>query len=500
MEEIMNAQAEQDFRVKILDSFLSSTHRGVEKILPFHKELLEQDPLFYGHLAVWAQENTSIRDQHEVFLAHLFVSALEEHREAAFCLLDKFPPYQIDRIINHLKEKMAYRKKGAKKKGFNPPRILRTAVKQYLAKREEAHEWFDTLAIRQRKAMLSLYSRFRIKPGERAQKILFDQDPPEDSRVYMVKELTKEKDPTEQAKIIVKNRIPYPVASSVIKKMTPSVLVALIDVMSPQELLSNMGSLKKHGAFNNDQVKDLVKKKLGKAQKAKRVDVMKGKKAAEVAGVSEDLKHELQEVTEKQLKAIAIKRPTALFIDKSGSMDRAIELGKQVGAVISGGISANFYCYAFDVMAYPIEVNSDKLADWEKALQHIRAGGATAIGVPLEWMIRQKQRVEQIVIITDEQENNSPTFHDSYAKYVKQIGMKPDVVILYVENRWSSSGTLTKRCQMNDIPFDRIAVPADLDYYSVPNILSILSRKSRVDLLMEIMMTPLPKREVALAS
>jgi len=324
---------------------------------------------------------------------------------------------------------------------------------------------------------------------------LFDQDPPEDSRVFQLKQIVKETDPVKQAKMIVKHQIPYPIASSVIKKITPSVLVALIEVMSPQELLSNMGSLKKQGAFNNEKVKDLVKKKLGKAKKAKRVDVMKGKKAAETAGVSEDLKHELRDVTEKRLKAVTIKRPTALLIDKSGSMQYAIELGKQVGSIICAGITAPFYCYAFDVNAYEINTNSDKLEDWERELQHIRAGGATAIGMPVEFMLRKDQRVEQFVIITDEQENNSPYFHESYKKYVEQFNVKPDVVILYVKNRWESSGTLTKRCQQNEIAFDRIEVPADLDYYSVPNILSILSRKSRIDLLMEIMDTPLLKRE-----
>lgn len=488
----MTTQNEQDYRVKILDSFLSSTHRGVEKIIPFHKEVISQDPLFYGHLAMWAQDNTSIRDQHEVFVAHLFASALDEHREAAFVLLDKFPPYQVDRIINHLKEQM---KREGKKKGFNPPRSLKTAVKRYLAKREADNDWFDTLALRQRKALLSLYSRLRIKPGPRAQSILFDQNPPEDSRVFQLKQIIKQEDPVEQAKMIVKYKIPYPVASSVIKKITPSVLVALIEVMSPQELLSNMGSLKKQGAFNNEQVKDLVKKKLGKAKKAKRVDVMKGKKAAEEAGVSEDLKHELRDVTEKRLKAVTIKRPTALLIDKSGSMDRAINLGKQVGSVICAGISAPFYCYAFDVNAYELDTKSDKLEDWERALQHISAGGATAIGMPVEFMLRKDQRVEQFVIITDEQENNSPRFHDSYKRYCEKFNVKPDVVILYVKNRWDSSGELTRQCQKHEIPFDRIEVPNDLDYYSVPNILSLLARKSRIDLLMEIMDTPLPKRE-----
>jgi len=348
--------------------------------------------------------------------------------------------------------------------------------------------------LRQRKALISLYSRLRIKPGERAQKILFEQNPPEDSRVFQLKQIIKQTDPVEQAKMIVKYKIPYPIASSVIKQVTPSILVALIEVMSSQELLSNMGSLKKHGAFNNEEVKDLVKKKLGKAQTAKRVDVLKAKKASEVANVSADLKHDLEQVTEKKLKALAIKRPTALLIDKSGSMEQAIELGKKVGSIICAGITADFFCYAFDVMAYPIEIKSDDLAAWEKALTHITAGGGTSIGVSIENMIRRNQRVEQFVIITDEQENNSPYFIQSYEVYAKKFNVRPDVIILGVPNSWSASTTLSSSLQGVQIPFEKITIPMDTDYYSLPNILTILARKSRVDLLMEIMETPLPKR------
>ena len=50
-----------------------------------------------------------------------------------------------------------------------------------------------------------------------------------------------------------------------------------------------------------------------------------------------------------------ITRPTALLIDKSGSMELAIELGKRIGAMISAVCETELYVYAFDTMAYPIE-------------------------------------------------------------------------------------------------------------------------------------------------
>ena len=63
--------------------------------------------------------------------------------------------------------------------------------------------------------------------------------------------------------------------------------------------------------------------------------------------------------------------PTALFIDKSGSMEIAIELGKRIGSLISAICEKELYVYAFDTMAYPIERGGDDLASWEKALKGI---------------------------------------------------------------------------------------------------------------------------------
>ena len=42
-----------------------------------------------------------------------------------------------------------------------------------------------------RKALKRLYALLHVKPGERAQQILFDEDPPADSRLFALRELAK---------------------------------------------------------------------------------------------------------------------------------------------------------------------------------------------------------------------------------------------------------------------------------------------------------------------
>ena len=127
--------------------------------------------------------------------------------------------------------------------------------------------------------------------------------------------------------------------------------------------------------------------------------------AVEAAGATGELAEALDEVTEAQVKATgSINRPTALLIDKSGSMDVAIEVGRQLGAMISAICQADLFTYAFDTVAYPIKPKSSSLAEWEQALAGIQAGGGTSCGVAIEQMRRREQWVEQIVMVTDEDE------------------------------------------------------------------------------------------------
>ena len=76
--------------------------------------------------------------------------------------------------------------------------------------------------------------------------------------MFALRQLAAAKQPADQARAIVEHRIPYRVAATVVRQMTPAVLVALIDQMSPQELINSLGSLRKRGALDSPEIKQLV--------------------------------------------------------------------------------------------------------------------------------------------------------------------------------------------------------------------------------------------------
>jgi hypothetical protein len=101
----------------------------------------------------------------------------------------------------------------------------------------------------------------------------------------------------------------------------------------------------------------------------------------------------------------------------------------------------------------------------------------------------KQQVVEQLVIITDENENSTPYFGTAYAHYREAMKVEPTITLVKVGQH---STHLEQQLQQQQIPFDTLTFEGD--YYALPNLVPLLSRPSRLELLMEILETPLPVR------
>jgi hypothetical protein len=297
--------------------------------------------------------------------------------------------------------------------------------------------------------------------------------------------------PLEQAQLIVEHKIPYTVAVGAIKQITPTVLVALINSMSPQEVINHLKSLQTRGAMANPQVKALIDEKLAQAQGDNRVATFKGRVATDSAELDAETAAKLEQVMDQQVKKRGkISKPSALLVDKSSSMESALEVGKRIAALISGITESDLFVYAFDTLPYPIKASGNQMSDWERAFQHLNANGATSIGAPLEAMRLRKQQVEQIILVTDEGENTAPYFAETYEAYKRDLNIEPSVLIVKVGYAYD---WLERKLQERQAQVDTFTFAGD--YYSLPNLIPLLSRPSRLELLMEILEIPLPVRD-----
>ena len=122
----------------------------------------------------------------------------------------------------------------------------------------------------------------------------------------------------------------------------------------------------------------------------------------------------------------------------------------------------------------------------------ITAGVATSCGVSIEAMRLKGQYVEQIILVTDEGENTAPLFVPTLQEYRETLKADPNVCIVRTPG---ASSHLTIACQRAGIGVDVFQFAGD--YYSLPNLVPLLSKPSKLELLMEIVEYPLPKRRSA---
>lgn len=509
-------QAENDVRLQIFNSFMACSHRDTDKIKEIHEQMRQKDPLFFSHLACWYKNGGGdLRDHNEVFAAMLLTDPYVENREVGLALFRDLPVFMKNKVVGFIKgktvkirEKTGNKiKKGKKqidevkitekKVGLNAtlPTSLKTEIENFLQWLEKDPARFDAAALRNASALKDLYyakGKHCFKHGERANKIIFKKEYPEDSKLNVFKKISGAKSPEEAAKLIVENKIPYTIAVGLVEKVTPSVLVALINSMSSQELINNIASLKEKGAMDNPDTKKLIEGKLEKAKKGK-VSALKSNTAVSTGRIKDEaLEKKLTDIADVQIKKSGvIKIPTAIFVDRSGSMEAAIEVGKKAAALVSGVSEADLFVVAFDDAPMPIVAQGKAMSDWEKAFRPVRSGGQTSMGCALQYLLTNKKYVEQIVVITDEGENAHPFFHEVYPKYIEEMKITPHVVVINVAG--GHAGQFSSFLKAANISFDTYK-PDGNDYYGLPGLVSLLSRKSKLDLIMEIMATPLATR------
>ena len=145
---------ERDLRLEMMNLLLNTPHRQLDEVTSLHEEVLEVDPLFYGHLATWYHTHGEVRDHQEVFVGNLLTSPRTEHREAGYVLVQKLPPYQVARVLEYMKVCRG-----------KVPRSTRTAITAYLRRREADDSFFDRAVLRQRHAMKTLYASLHVRPS-----------------------------------------------------------------------------------------------------------------------------------------------------------------------------------------------------------------------------------------------------------------------------------------------------------------------------------------------
>src|SRR3954471_19405829 len=128
------AAHEQDLRLSILNTLLTTPHRKLEQVWPVHQEMVRQDPRFYVRLAAWYHDHGEVRDHKEMFVVNLTLSDFPGHRDVGLALLRQMPPYQVGRVVDFIHGRKTNRKvvaRPAKGKAKDEAAEVKTVVEEF---------------------------------------------------------------------------------------------------------------------------------------------------------------------------------------------------------------------------------------------------------------------------------------------------------------------------------------------------------------------------------
>lgn len=529
---------EQDTaRLALYRQLLEVPHREITPMVIALRGALEEDPLFISRACVYLTQTTQIRDQADAALVTLLQArdgAFRAYREAGRCLLlgDDFydieqdgisglPPFRIMRVERYIASpftldaadgtvlqrhvsakaaqnamvSLAKHLKQTNPDGLRIHRdyghsrvstLMRSVMTDWVRGLEREPARFDGVVIRLRKPLKSIYRRHHIAPSARAQAILFDNDPPTDSKLGALRQVARSGDPELWLQLVEKHKLPYTALTSVLPNTTAAKIV-MVQSMSPREAANNRARLEREGLLAVPEIFEVWSAKV--AQSTGSAASLRHRQSTQ--GTDERVQAVIDAAVEKSVAEEAeIERKTLLLVDRSGSMEGAIQVAKKLAARIAPRCTAGLMIVAFNTEACEIKPRGTTLRHMDMAFAELRAMGGTAMGAGLQYAIAHNFFPEQVVIVTDGGELHGVR----YTEVLKRLNMfdtPPQTVVVRVpgDPNW-----LTQRLDAENLPNEMFEVRGD-DYYAFDQIVAVLGGPPAMTLVQRILECELPHRK-----
>lgn len=465
-------------------------HRAYELLLPHFSTISTDDADFAGRLFVYLmQGGTQIRDQADVAAIALIQNqpVYADWREAARCLmlgsdvydagdwLDGLEPFRLFRIFRFIS-----------KSERKATRFMGGLAADWMAMLEANPSRWDGVYVGNRSDMKWLYAHYHLKPSKRAEGIFSGKDIPEDSQIAALKVIAKEKDPAKQARLVLQHKIPYRIAASIMPKVTPEVGVALVGAMSPTEALNSRAWMEKSGLLAIPEVKKVYLEKVKSASgSVARADHRKSAQGSDAA-VSEAVAQAKQKSVEKGQR---VESNVAILIDRSGSMNTAIEVAARFGARIAPVTDGELLVVAHNDYASEMTLprNRGNLAEWESAFSRLNAHGGTVHRAALEMVVQKRFPLQKLVLITDGADHGEGFTALLKRSYGDEL---PHVVMIHLQGERNTLGPELKA--MGGLRYDEFEFGGD--YNEFDQVVALLTGAPAKSIIESVMEMVLPRR------
>jgi hypothetical protein len=487
---------------QIISELTKSPHGKLREYLAIGQLAAQNEPDFLAHLIAWDRTHGQIRDAK----AALPIVSLT---------VPGFPQELVENSLAHLtflnpRELLKAYRFALDVRPLGHIRQLKRVIADYLHMKE-GKKW-DFTAIQHRAVLKELYSLADVKPGsDRVNIVLFGhtleerlkakaegrqpvRSPLPKGSIFEAVANLRNMSSKEAAGTILERKIPFLIAHGALgnKIKDPDLVLALIERMSPTEVVTSTKMLEKLGVKEVPALRAAFEDALKRAAVSKK-NVLKTTRAAEAIG-DEKLKAKLHAVQEKQIQNMSIEGNWLILGDKSGSMSQCIEASRHVAGTLAKMVKGSVTLTFFDQTPLMIDVTGFGYEEILKKTRNVNANGGTSIGCGLRSAMLSHIEIDGIAIVSDGLENSPPFFSDEYRRLL-QVADKDIPVYFYrcgAENRGWGDQEFAESMKKNGFDLQVFELGIDIDYYSIPNLVQSM-RTNPYSLVDEIMATPLLK-------
>ncbi|MFY1831335.1 vWA domain-containing protein [Myxococcus fulvus] len=257
--------------------------------------------------------------------------------------------------------------------------------------------------------------------------------------------------------------------------MTPAIMAALLPSLSDRDLRLMTPTLEELGLLAEPTVRARWEKAVQTATDQRALNIAKNVR-------SEVLRQKLEEASDNAARQ-AVAEATAetdvrvmFLIDKSGSMDGAIENSKEALArILAGFPMEKLHIAAFDTMGTVLRPKASNRTAVQHMLAGLKASGGTTHAAGVHALHRDGMRVPEgaklVVIVVGDEAGEAG---DQFARAFRDVGFPVAAMALLVTVAGGRGNTVRTCASQLRVPFSEVNVDQFADPYQVPRVLKAL--------------------------
>lgn len=411
--------AEEQYIQTLVTNTLGNTFYADQRQLlaeaeELHREMAQVNPLFMAKAIVYARNEGYMR------LQPLFgLAILSAYRPDLFSQIF----LNVVRIPSDLTDFLTILKGLGRGEGG---RAVKRQVNRFLAGiseywaikyngRGRGYSLGDAIATAHPKpADLKQQALYRYLIGQEANLSLLPQ-------VEALEQLKRAGSEAEQLMWIEAGKLPHEVVTGAVKP-TKAVWEALLHQMPIFALLRHLNALDRAGVFEDRNNLAIAVERLTDQRALKKSKILPFRFAAAFRQVQHPvLRDALRDAAEYTFDNLPdLEDQTAIFLDISGSMNgEYLQIGSVFALALYKKTQGNSLFWLFDTVVE--DARPSRRDSILSQADRIQARGGTDTGAPVRKLLNERRKVDQIVMITDEQQNHGSPFYEALQKYRSKV-------------------------------------------------------------------------------